>query len=81
MKLATLKDGSRDGKLVVVSRDLTRFTDASFLVPTLQAALDDWGRIAPHLAAMAESLENVFTSTTPIRRCRAPINGRMARPM
>ncbi|TIW30320.1 MAG: 2-keto-4-pentenoate hydratase, partial [Mesorhizobium sp.] len=38
MKLATLKDGTRDGKLVVVSRDLTRFTDASFLVPTLQAA-------------------------------------------
>lgn len=58
MKLATLKDGTRDGKLVVVSRDLTRFTDASFLVPTLQAALDDWQRIAPHLAAMAESLEN-----------------------
>ncbi|WP_292398993.1 fumarylacetoacetate hydrolase family protein, partial [Mesorhizobium sp.] len=58
MKLATLKDGTRDGKLVVVSRDLTRFTDASFLVPTLQAALDDWSRIAPHLAAMAESLEN-----------------------
>ncbi|MER8481489.1 fumarylacetoacetate hydrolase family protein [Mesorhizobium sp. M1322] len=58
MKLATLKDGTRDGKLVVVSRDLTRFTDASFLVPTLQAALDGWSRIAPHLAAMAESLEN-----------------------
>ena len=57
MKLATLKNGSRDGKLVVVSRDLTRFTDASFLVPTLQAALDDWQRISPHLAAMAESLE------------------------
>lgn len=57
MKLATLKNGSRDGKLVVVSRDLTRFTDASFLVPTLQAALDDWRRIAPHLTAMAESLE------------------------
>ncbi|WP_027153893.1 fumarylacetoacetate hydrolase family protein [Mesorhizobium sp. WSM2561] len=58
MKLATLKDGTRDGRLVVVSRDLTRFTDASFLVPTLQAALDDWSRIAPHLATIAESLEN-----------------------
>lgn len=57
MKLATLKNGKRDGKLVVVSRDLTRCTDASFLVPTLQAALDDWQRIAPHLAALAESLE------------------------
>src|ERR671910_3204165 len=57
MKLASLKNGTRDGQLVVVSRDLTRFTDASFLVPTLQAALDDWRRISPHLAAMAESLE------------------------
>ncbi len=57
MKLASLKDGSRDGRLVVVSRDLTRYTDASFLVPTLQAALDNWSRLAPHLAAMAESLE------------------------
>ena len=58
MKLATLKDGTRDGKLVVVSRDLTRFTDASFLARTLQAALDDWQRISPHLATIAESLEN-----------------------
>lgn len=57
MKLATLKNGSRDGKLVVVSRDLTRCTDASFLAPTLQAALDDWQRIAPHLEALAQSLE------------------------
>ena len=58
MKLATIKDGTRDGKLAVVSRDLTRFTDASFLVPTLQAALDDWQRISPHLEAMAQSLES-----------------------
>ncbi|MCO6386152.1 fumarylacetoacetate hydrolase family protein [Aliihoeflea sp. 40Bstr573] len=58
MKLATLKNGTRDGKLVLVSRDLTRYTDASFLAPTLQAALDDWRRIAPHLEALAESLEH-----------------------
>lgn len=58
MKLATLKDGSRDGKLVVVSRDLTRYTDASYLVRTLQAALDDWARIAPHLETLSESLES-----------------------
>lgn len=58
MKLATLRNGARDGKLVVVSRDLTRCTDASFLVPTLQAALDDWLRIAPHLEALAESLDH-----------------------
>jgi fumarylacetoacetate (FAA) hydrolase len=58
MKLATVKNGTRDGKLVVVSRDLTRCTDASYLVPTLQRALDDWSRIAPHLEALAESLEH-----------------------
>lgn len=57
MKLATLKNGKRDGRLVVVSRDLTRFTDASFLVPTLQGALDDWQRLAPHLETLAQSLE------------------------
>jgi fumarylacetoacetate (FAA) hydrolase len=58
MKLATLKDGTRDGKLAIVSRDLTRYTDASFLAPTLQSALDDWQRLAPHLAALAESLDH-----------------------
>ena len=58
MKLATLKDGTRDGKLVVVSRDLTRYADASFLVPTLQAALDDWQRISPHLEALYEGVEH-----------------------
>jgi fumarylacetoacetate (FAA) hydrolase len=58
MKLASLRNGKRDGRMVVVSRDLTRCTDASFLVPTLQAALDDWSRIAPHLEALAESLEH-----------------------
>lgn len=57
MKLATLKNGTRDGRLAVVSRDLTRYTDAAFLAPTLQAALDDWQRISPHLQALAESLE------------------------
>jgi fumarylacetoacetate (FAA) hydrolase len=57
MKLATLKNGTRDGKLAVVSRDLTLCTDASFLAPTLQAALDDWHRIAPHLSALADSLD------------------------
>lgn len=58
MKLATLKDGTRDGRLVVVSRDLTRCTDASFLARTMQGALDDWRRIAPHLEALSESLEH-----------------------
>jgi fumarylacetoacetate (FAA) hydrolase len=57
MKLASLKQG-RDGRLVVVSRDLTRATDAFFIVPTLQGALDDWGRFGPLLSDLAEQLEH-----------------------
>src|SRR3954452_473270 len=56
MKLASLKHG-RDGRLVVVSNDLTRASDAFIVVPTLQAALDDWERYAPRLAALAEQVE------------------------
>ncbi len=56
MKLASLKDG-RDGRLVIVSEDLTRSTDASRIAPTLQAALDDWERCEPHLRELAHSLE------------------------
>lgn len=57
MKLASLEHG-RDGRLVVVSRDLTRATDAFPVVPTLQAALDDWDRLAPRLGDLAEALEH-----------------------
>ena len=50
MKLASLKSG-RDGALVVVSNDLAWYADASHIAPTLQAALDDWDRARPALAA------------------------------
>ncbi|KAB0265853.1 fumarylacetoacetate hydrolase family protein [Microvirga brassicacearum] len=56
MKLSSLKQG-RDGRLVVVSKDLTRATDAFFIVPTLQQALDQWEKVAPLLADLAEQLE------------------------
>ena len=57
MKLATLRNGARDGRLVVVSKDLTKCTDAARIVPTLQAALDNWALYAPQLAALAEQVE------------------------
>lgn len=57
MKLATLKDRTRDGMLVVVSRDLTRCVSARPFAPTLQAALDDWEHVAPRLADLAHDLE------------------------
>jgi fumarylacetoacetate (FAA) hydrolase len=57
MKLATLKDG-RDGQLVVVSRDLSRYKSAKNAAPTMQAALDDWATIHPLLKELATDLEN-----------------------
>lgn len=57
MKLATLDNGTRDGRLVAVSRDLTRATDVGAIAPTLQRALDDWARIGPRLATLAGALE------------------------
>jgi fumarylacetoacetate (FAA) hydrolase len=56
LKLASLKSG-RDGRLVVVSRDLAWYFDASAAAPTLQAALDDWERCEPILKALSASLE------------------------
>lgn len=54
MKLASLKSRSRDGQLVVVSRDLTRYVVA--VVPTMQALLDDWDDLAPTLQALSDTL-------------------------
>jgi fumarylacetoacetate (FAA) hydrolase len=58
MKLATLRDGSRDGRLVVVSRDLTRASGVPHIARTLQAALDDWQHVAPRLRDVAQMLES-----------------------
>jgi fumarylacetoacetate (FAA) hydrolase len=57
MKLATLKDSTRDGRLVVVSKDLTRCSEVGHIARTLQAALDDWKHVGPRLAGVAEGIE------------------------
>jgi fumarylacetoacetate (FAA) hydrolase len=56
MKLATLNDGTRDGQLMVVSRDLKTAHIADGIAPTLQAALDDWVFISPQLADLYQQL-------------------------
>ncbi|WP_338844508.1 fumarylacetoacetate hydrolase family protein [Massilia sp. W12] len=56
MKLATIKDGSRDGLLAVVSRDLKTAQLADSIAPTMQKALDDWDFIAPQLQDLYEQL-------------------------
>jgi fumarylacetoacetate (FAA) hydrolase len=58
MKLASLRRGGRDGRLVVVSRDLARCVPVPGIAPTLQAALDDWEALAPRLEARAAVLES-----------------------
>lgn len=65
MKLATLDNGTRDGRLVVVSKDLTRCCAAGYIAPTMQAALDDWERIAPQLEVLARDVEH---ETVPCER-------------
>ena len=57
MKLASLRSG-RDGRLVVVSRDLERAVPADAIAPTLQVALDDWASTAPRLEALSKRLDS-----------------------
>lgn len=56
MKLGSLKEGGRDGTLIVVSRDLRHGVRATGIAATLQQALEDWSRVAPRLNALYESL-------------------------
>lgn len=58
MKLATLKNNSRDGQLVVVSADMRLALDASAVAPTLQQAIENWTRAEPGLRALARRLED-----------------------
>jgi len=56
MKLGTLKEGGRDGTLIVVSRDLARAVKASDIAPALQRVLEDWSGFAPRLQALSDKL-------------------------
>jgi fumarylacetoacetate (FAA) hydrolase len=58
MKLATLKNGTRDGRLVVVSRDLTRFIDASPVASTMRAAIENWADCEPPLRELSKWLDH-----------------------
>ena len=58
MKLATLKNNTRDGQLVVVSRTLDKAVAVNDIAATLQAALDNWDEISPKLAEVYQALNN-----------------------
>ena len=76
MKLATYKDGSRDGQLVVVSRDLTSAHYASGIAGRMQQLLDDWNFLSPQLEDLYQTLNlgkarHAFAFEP--QRCMAPL--------
>jgi fumarylacetoacetate (FAA) hydrolase len=74
MKLASLKY-KRDGKLIVVSRDLTRMADATDIAPTLQAALDDWAEVEGLLHKRYDKLNEQKIESHPFdeSQCASPL--------
>jgi len=57
LKLASLKEGGRNGTLIVVSRDLSRAVRVVHIATTMQQLLDNWDELAPQLEAVATGLE------------------------
>lgn len=74
MKLASLKHG-RDGKLVVVSKDLSTYVSAEKIAPTMQAALDNWAECEPKLLALSDDLQSGTISSSKFdpTLCAAPL--------
>ncbi len=76
MKLATYKDGSRDGQLVVVSRDLSTAHYATGIADRLQQLLDDWNFLSPQLQDLSDTLNHgKARHAFPFdpRQCMAPL--------
>jgi fumarylacetoacetate (FAA) hydrolase len=75
MKLATLRDGTRDGALVVVRPDGQAFAPARDVARTLQAALDTWATSGPKLRALGEGLAAGALAGEPldVHRLAAPL--------
>ena len=75
MRLATLSDGTRDGRLAIVRRDGAMLVPAAGIAPTLQAALDDWSSCEPKLRALATDLDRGAVAGEPVvfEALRAPL--------
>jgi len=80
MKLASYKDGSRDGQLVVVSRDMSTAHYATGTASRLQQVLDDWNFLSPQLEDLYQSLNQASLQSRPrhtfafdTRLCMAPL--------
>ena len=66
MRLATLREGGRDGALAVVSKDGTKLTRATDIATSLQRALDDWDATEPLLRALEKALEDGKVESEPV---------------
>lgn len=75
MKLATLKTGTRDGQLAVVSRELSRYIVVPDIAATLQAALDNWHEYRPLLEKVSQGLDEDQTKGLPFTQsnCESPL--------
>jgi fumarylacetoacetate (FAA) hydrolase len=76
MKLATLKNKTRDGELVVVNKSLSLAVVVSAISPTLQSAIDNWDEISPHLEEVYQSLNaGNIENTIPFEEasCESPL--------
>ena len=76
MKLATYKDGSRDGQLIVVSRDLSVAHYASAIATKLQQVLDDWNFLSPQLEELSQTVNHGkarHAFAFDARMCMAPL--------
>ena len=76
MKFATYHDGSRDGQLWIVSRDLKQAVPATGIASSLLAAVEDWDRVSPQLAALSDRLnagQEAFATPFAPERCLAPL--------
>ncbi|MCG9679124.1 MULTISPECIES: fumarylacetoacetate hydrolase family protein [Vibrio] len=76
MKLATLKNDTRDGQLVVVSKDLTKCVAVADIAVTLQSALDQWSKVEPQLTEVYQALnEGTLVAEMPFEQslCESPL--------
>ena len=75
MKLASLRNGARDGRLVAVSRDLARYVPAAEIAQTLQQALDRWDDCEPRLCRLSDELNEGRARSEPFAEadCLSPL--------
>ncbi len=75
MKLATLANGTRDGSIVIVSKDLSNYVKADHIASNLQSVLDNWDELSPQLHELSKQLENqkLKGKSLDLKKCMSPL--------